>query len=135
MGQNILALPAYPRESGYHVIDLTYFIFLKNILIIISREQIAASQHIKEDYAHTEDVAFLGITEAAENLGGRVPWGPAFLIQFFIVRGDKRSEAKISDFNIILCLFNFVDENVIQLDIPVHDALLMDEVKCEEKLH
>jgi hypothetical protein len=109
---------AFKAQVGHVQINLgqvTFHVFNKNFLIIITAKQVAAGHQIEKDSADTEYVTFLIIPSSIKNFRCNIAGRATLLIYQilfvrlgFIHRWHEASKSEICNFNIVrLSIFHF----------------------------
>lgn len=77
----ILALIAHTWECSNHFADLTFAVLIENFLVVITRKQIAASQHVIEHNSNAKNVAFIVVALSSKQFWRCITGRPAFLVK------------------------------------------------------
>jgi hypothetical protein len=116
------------------MIYVAHRVLKEEVLRRVRHKHEAAGKQVEEDAAQTEYVGLVAVAAFREDLGGDVARGAAFVRQEFVF-GSEGREAHIRDSYLVVGLFfNRLNKDVVRLDIPVDDLLLLKEVHCKQTL-
>jgi hypothetical protein len=87
-----------------------------------SLEGESTRDHLEYDYSQSPNVCRLAIIAfSLDDLGSDVAGSPAVVVENVVLFGELPAEAKVNELGFVL----FVDEDVLHLDVSVHDVQSM----------
>lgn len=123
-----------PVHVLLHMVYVAGGVLEEKVLGTVCDEDEAAREQVEEDTAETEDIGLIAVAAFCEYFRRHIAWSTALMLKQLILRGECR-QTHVCDPNLVVSLlFNRLDEDVVRLDVAVHDLLLLEEVHGKQAL-